>query len=488
MSRTIGQRGPGASFAIILWVGVLTLLTSCVQESLARYCRSEDTNPYNHFASKTAYEEVRGTFTEVLKSPGCHPRLFYLIARHGTRYPNKKTIALLNEVLPPLQEDILAAVDDNKAHLCDQDIENLRSWKIDLNESLHYELTPSGQQEMEELASRFKTRIPSIFQRTFVPVPSMFDIKFSDTSRSRDSAFYFLKGLVGEGIQLNDDMKDDRLLRAYKGCSRWQQEVNKNETVQAVINSFINGSEMEGVIEDVRYRLGLENNFTYDTLSLMYEMCRYEKAWDRLQISPWCAFFKKEQLQILEYAEDLKYYIEDGYGYPVTYEQLCLPVQDIVDRFREAMKSESSTAPQIILRFSHSGFLLKLFARLGLYNDSDPLRADNHASHTDRQWQTSLIDPFSANLALVLWSCPNDHQVSAFVNEHEILVPRCTTFPCPINSFLNAYAPVADHCDLDATCALPGQKTVGAAPSANIALSTTLAMGILALVCHCLRP
>lgn len=36
----------------------------------------------------------------------------------------------------------------------------------------------------------------------------------------------------------------------------------------------------------------------------------------------------------MEYREDLEYYYEDGYGFPINYVQACPPVQDVYEHFR----------------------------------------------------------------------------------------------------------------------------------------------------------
>jgi len=33
-------------------------------------------------------------------------------------------------------------------------------------------------------------------------------------------------------------------------------------------------------------------------LDEMYDMCRFDKAWNIRSISPWCAVFSKEELQV----------------------------------------------------------------------------------------------------------------------------------------------------------------------------------------------
>ena len=37
---------------------------------------------------------------------------------------------------------------------------------------------------------------------------------------------------------------------------------------------------------------------TFDDVVLIFDMCRYEKAWNPTEISPWCAAFKEEDLKV----------------------------------------------------------------------------------------------------------------------------------------------------------------------------------------------
>lgn len=53
--------------------------------------------------------------------------------------------------------------------------------------------------------------------------------------------------------------------------------------------------------------------------------------------SPWCAAFTKEQLKILEYAEDLKYYYFSGYGNDVSKKIGCSLAKDLYDRFERTV-------------------------------------------------------------------------------------------------------------------------------------------------------
>ena len=65
-----------------------------------------------------------------------------------------------------------------------------------------------------------------------------------------------------------------------------------------------------------------------------------------------------------------------------------------------------------VYRFAHAETILPLMTMLGLYNDTEPLMADDFPGRTDRLFRVSTISPFSANLAVVLYYCDPDHKVS----------------------------------------------------------------------------
>lgn len=66
------------------------------------------------------------------------------------------------------------------------------------------------------------------------------------------------------------------------------------------------------------------------------------------------------------------------------------------------LKIEKETGPNLIAYFTHSGTLLKLISRLGLFNDTQQLLASNFDQHSERKWKTSEIDKFATNVAVVL--------------------------------------------------------------------------------------
>lgn len=53
--------------------------------------------------------------------------------------------------------------------------------------------------------------------------------------------------------------------------------------------------------------------------------------------------------------------------------------------------------------FSHSQALLMMLARMGVASHGIPLRHDNFNEQKNRDWKTSELGPFAANLAAVFF-------------------------------------------------------------------------------------
>jgi multiple inositol-polyphosphate phosphatase / 2,3-bisphosphoglycerate 3-phosphatase len=91
-----------------------------------------------------------------------------------------------------------------------------------------------------------------------------------------------------------------------------------------------------------------------DTILYAYDICRFEKANNIKAVSPWCSLFTSDELkvivikilnkkrvikknfQLIEYAEDLKYYYNSGYGNGLNLKIGCPLLQDMMYRFRYA--------------------------------------------------------------------------------------------------------------------------------------------------------
>ena len=95
-------------------------------------------------------------------------------------------------------------------------------------------------------------------------------------------------------------------------------------------------------------------------------------------------------------------------------------------------------------------------ARLGLFEDEEPLTADNYGSMADREWRLSKMNPMGANLVFVV----HDHSiggqtVQVFLNEQQIQLPGCENLMCTMMEIRAAWEPITLSCNFDEMCEMP---------------------------------
>lgn len=93
--------------------------------------------------------------------------------------------------------------------------------------------------------------------------------------------------------------------------------------------SFYAEPAMQSAVQHVRASSQLMDLKPED-VQLMYTVCAFETAWQRHKPpSVWCRFFDVDALRALEFAEDLEYYWNDGYGYELTHRIACPAIADM---------------------------------------------------------------------------------------------------------------------------------------------------------------
>lgn len=196
-------------------------------------------------------------------------------------------------------------------------------------------------------------------------------------------------------------------------------------------------------------------------------------------------------MDILEFAEDLEYYWNDGYGFDLTHRIACPAMQNMfkhiewvfeinarlqLDTNSNWVSSPQSPLPNSTFYFTHSGTLLKLLAHLGLYKDPSALTYQDFGK--PRKWRTSEIDAFATNVAFVLYEwvsciyesikyeliciplspcrCDNDEpQVLTMHQERIVHLPGCPQDSdlCSLNTLRQLYAAASlDNCNFDEMC------------------------------------
>ncbi|XP_067009496.2 multiple inositol polyphosphate phosphatase 1-like [Anabrus simplex] len=386
---------------------------------------------------------------------GCQFEKIWMMVRHGTRNPNSKIIHKMRERLPQLRDLILEnSPQGGEIGLCEEDMKALRSWTNELEDMDEKMLTASGEEEMIELAERFQARFPDLFPESYSN--STFLFRYTATQRTSASARAFTVGLFGRKMSYRvwypPAVKRDPVLRFYKLCKRWKEQVRDNPEALSEQKKFEAGSEMQRTLINVSGRLNLNFTLSLEDVRLMYLTCAFETAWYRWKKSPWCAAFSEENFKVLEFAEDLNSYWVDGYGYNLTYEQACPAVTDMATHIIPVLSKQDT--PRTVVYFTHSGTLLKILSRLGLYKDTDMLKHSLYQSLHSRLWRVSKIDTFGTNLAFILYKCDDGYHVLTMHQEEIVRIPGCEEHQelCPLDLFSKSIQDYIDGCNFELLC------------------------------------
>lgn len=129
----------------------------------------------------------------------------------------------------------------------------------------------------------------------------------------------------------------------------------------------------------------------------MWQLCRFEQAFDLSKTSPWCSVFSIDDIAVMEYGEDLGYYYEGGYGFAMNKNILCEGMQNLLQFLQS---NDPNEQPARIL-ITHSSSMQVLLVALGLFEDATPPTRSNFQTQAYRKWRTSQQTAFASNMAAI---------------------------------------------------------------------------------------
>ncbi|KAL1443490.1 hypothetical protein MTO96_007402 [Rhipicephalus appendiculatus] len=248
------------------------------------------------FGTKTTYRHATGLHTKWAnraRVPGCRPLLLMIFMRHTTRFPGKKDLKKFGERLPELQNMILNASRAGSGTLCRQHVNSLRKWKYNWDESMENRVTSSGIRETGEIASRFRRMFPGLLPSRF------YQDEYAVLYRKELKKFKRERALV----------VDDDMLAFQSTCEDKLEKQGVNKTESQEETKFLDSAMVQEMMQAMSRRLGV--NVSTDD----------------------------EDLDLLEYAEDLDDYEEDAYGNERSVALGCLLVEEMVDKIREKLRT-----------------------------------------------------------------------------------------------------------------------------------------------------
>ena len=185
----------------------------------------------------------------------------------------------------------------------------------------------------------------------------------------------------------------------------------------------------------------------------VWQACQYALAL-RNESSTWCSLLDQESVLDLEFGADLYAYYVTSYGNTLNYHiasPLLVDFVAVMNASIEAEQAGTGYAPKAKLRFAHAETVMPFAALLGLQASDSPLTADMSAEQrANREFWTSRISPFAANIALILSECGGEYVVDLWVNHQPVDIPGCGP-RCTYASFLKRYNDELGY-DFDQLC------------------------------------
>ncbi|XP_078079711.1 multiple inositol polyphosphate phosphatase 1b isoform X2 [Mustelus asterias] len=414
----LGRTGSRASL-LILWVGIRLCAASLGRSPWAE-----------HYGTKSRYEGLSGTSvpgTDWLAPANCTVLQVNALIRHGTRYPTRKNVPRMVEIHQLIRE---------QGNPGNRLVQALVSWHMWYNERMDGNLHPLGISEMAKLAKRLSARFPALFA---VQSYREKKLKFLTSSKHRcvNSTKSFIRGLESH-LNLQDQEGgqwevNDRLLRFFDHCEKFQNLVENNDTALHQVEIFKNGPEMERIMSNMAKKLGISPAaITTNMVEATFYLCTYEFILKGI-VSPWCDLLDKEDVEVLEYLGDLKQYWKRSYGYKINGLSSYKLFQDLfqyMDQTIEESERNQSISHTAVLRFGHAETLLPVLTLMGYFKDDRPLLANNFEEQKNRKFRSGRISPFAANLVLVLYQCSGarslgeKYKLQLFLNEKPLPFPH----------------------------------------------------------------
>lgn len=452
-------------------------------ETARRYLNKKDDLP-DDFDDDSLEKEHKG-----LLEDHCTPTVFYFIGRHSARFPDGEDIDIYNKHLSELR-DKLKGQDFIKK--CPEKFGDFLNWTAKMQNKHDNLITELGAKQEQDIAKRFKKIYPDFF------TTQKADVKIGVTTRIRtaQTGAEFLKELDGfvfpscdqKSLPTNDiersDYSIDRILKheCYKGLMdkhalpflefhKECEKISGKDKVKDPRIEMVNSPKVYKEIgKKVAKRLGLskdqESLVTKEVLESIFDTCKFENVYRNKSV--WCSLFEKKDVEALEYIADAESYIKNAYGPQANSRQACPLIKDLVENFHEGTKLTGAPGEhkKSYFYFSHAGPMKKLLAAFGIFQDSDSYsekRIREFASDLkidkDREWRSSLIVPFSGNMAFILYRCQKPgkqvkHKILATVTEKPVKLGGCKDTACDEQKFFATYDNMRD-CNLNKICAKP---------------------------------
>ncbi|CAI6346990.1 unnamed protein product [Macrosiphum euphorbiae] len=394
-----------------------------------------DPEPYVYFSHKTAYQLILNSKFKPV--PYCRPTFVWMFITPGTSYPNTNESMEIRNLHLFKNRVIKNHEERRNGYLCPNVLDSLKRWEFEVNPSSEDDISPQGRMDMQLLARRMKDKMSEVLAKEIDP--NTFKIYATEDRKVMNSAEEFSKTMFGNDFRSKvpiEIIENNSSFIGLESCPKWNDAVYNSEA-----SLFRKSPEYLDMVSQMSKRLGFLENITESIIHSMYESCRYHKALVIESYPAWCGLFTRQELQLLEYHDDLEYYYKYGYGSEINTKVGCPIAKELMGYLNDVSKNYSD-GPSAVLRFGSSAGLLTTLLALGVARDTIPLTHSNYAAQYRRQWRMSRVDPFSSNFAVVFYKCSQgdeENKVMFYLNEGVYDYPGCNVGLCSWKFFENKF-------------------------------------------------
>ncbi|KAF1987514.1 putative histidine acid phosphatase [Aulographum hederae CBS 113979] len=398
-------------------------------------------NPLEHLAGIAPYFEPSDPPLDPSPPQGCNVTRAAYLVRHAAIYANDFDF---EEYIEPFVQKLAnASVNWSRT----RDLAFLATWKSPIGEKDEEQLTQVGELEAQKLGVEVLQRYPN-----FKPPKKVWTSTAERTTKSAES---FISGLVRYE-------NETEMVQVYEGKEAGANSLTPYSSCPAYSGS--RGSDQSKPFQ-TRYtapiieRLKAQApgfNFTNNDIVGMQELCGYETV--IRGSSPFCSLslFTPNDWLGFEYANDLMYHYNTGYGFDVS-GAIGMPwvtattQQLLSDGVGNAVANPEGELQDLYVSFTHRELPPTVIVALGLFNNSAfsssgdvnatmPTDTINH----NRAWKSSNILPFLTNVAVEKMECDSygygqGEYFRVLVNKSPQSLPGCNYGPgesCPRNAFV----------------------------------------------------
>lgn len=138
----------------------------------------------------------------------------------------------------------------------------------------------------------------------------------------------------------------------------------------------------------------------------------------------------------MEYWDDLEAFYRKSFGRDVNKRIECELVKELLTHL------STYDLPKVSAYFAHSSTFILFLTAMGVPKDVDHLGSDNYLEMRNRNFKTSELSPFGANLVIANYDCPLEverEKVRFYLNEKILSLDFCENDLCNLSDVMKRY-------------------------------------------------